>query len=32
MPLTKIEIASPIADDNNVTWVSDEELLVDAME
>jgi len=32
MPLTNIEIASHIADDNNVTWVSAEELLVDAME
>jgi len=32
MPLTNIEIASHIADDNNVTWVPAEELLADAME
>ena len=32
MPLTNIEIASHIADDNNITWVPAEELLVDAME
>lgn len=32
MPLTRIEIASHIADDSNVTWIPAEELLADTME